>query len=146
MFPGSTFPFSWQNSARNPLGQNASGIFSGGPGVTSAPGSGSSKITASGSGKKLPDFSKLGLAKPGEVNRLEVVIRGNEDDLDEGIDDAQRLFARIKIARALEERERKELDFAIVYADKFDHGTPGHLTYKLVAKLVEMLEDAYAGE
>jgi hypothetical protein len=42
----------------------------------------------------------------------------------------------------LEHRERQEVEFARTYAQKFNHGTPGSLSYIVIAKLAGMLDDA----
>ena len=42
------------------------------------------------------------------------------------------------------ERERKEIQFALLYAHEFDHGTDGHHRLKLIAKLFITLVEQLA--
>lgn len=42
----------------------------------------------------------------------------------------------------LDERQRKEVALARFYVANFNHGTPGHNHYVLIAKLAEMLNEA----
>lgn len=42
----------------------------------------------------------------------------------------------------LDERQRKEVDLACVYAREYAHGTAGHNQYMLIAALVKMLDEA----
>jgi hypothetical protein len=42
----------------------------------------------------------------------------------------------------LEHRQMQEIEFARVYATKFNHGTSGHMAYMIIAKLAGMLDDA----
>jgi hypothetical protein len=44
----------------------------------------------------------------------------------------------------LSPRERDEIDFAIVYATSFGHGTPGHLDLTLIASLANKLDEEYS--
>ncbi len=39
-----------------------------------------------------------------------------------------------------EGREQKEIDLARLYAVHYDHGSPGHLHLKLIAKLAALLD------
>jgi len=39
----------------------------------------------------------------------------------------------------LDERERQEIGFALAYVKHFNHGTPGHLSYTVIAKLAGLL-------
>jgi hypothetical protein len=41
----------------------------------------------------------------------------------------------------LDEREQKEIRFALFYVDYFDHGTSGHLGYTVIAKLADKLSE-----
>jgi hypothetical protein len=41
--------------------------------------------------------------------------------------------------KLLDERQKKELDLAILYAHDFHHGTTGHNQLMLIAALAEML-------
>lgn len=41
------------------------------------------------------------------------------------------------------ERELKEIDFAVMYAEHFDHGTDGHNRLKLISKLYFLLAKSY---
>ncbi len=38
------------------------------------------------------------------------------------------------------DREQQEIEFARFYANRFDHGTSGHLAYTVIAKQAEMVE------
>lgn len=42
--------------------------------------------------------------------------------------------------KELDDRQRKEVEFARLYADAFGHGTTGHNQLVLIAKLAEMLD------
>jgi hypothetical protein len=44
--------------------------------------------------------------------------------------------------KELDERQRKEVEFALIYADGFAHGTDGHNRLLLIAKLARMLDEA----
>ena len=44
--------------------------------------------------------------------------------------------------KELDERQRKEIEFARMYADGFAHGTDGHHRLLLIAKLALMLDEA----
>lgn len=44
--------------------------------------------------------------------------------------------------KELDDRQRKELDFAAMYANGFSHGTDGHNRLLLIAKLRELLNKA----
>jgi hypothetical protein len=46
----------------------------------------------------------------------------------------------------LTERERKEIEFCLVYADQFNHGTDGHTRLLIVAKLAKKLNEKEAAE
>jgi len=46
----------------------------------------------------------------------------------------------------LDDRQRKEVEFAIIYARDFSHGTDGHNAKLIIAKLAGLLDHAYAGE
>jgi hypothetical protein len=37
-------------------------------------------------------------------------------------------------------REQKEIDLARLYAAQYDHGSPGHLHLKIIAKLATLLD------
>jgi len=63
---------------------------------------------------------------PGEV-RIKVAVTRLED---------------LNWRSTLEERLAKELAFAELYVRDFHHGTPGHLSYTLVAELAKRLDDA----
>lgn len=39
-----------------------------------------------------------------------------------------------------ETREQKEIDLARLYVAQYDHGTPGHLHLKIIAKLAALLD------
>ncbi len=41
---------------------------------------------------------------------------------------------------AFEAREQKEIDLARLYAVQYDHGSPGHLHLKIIAKLAALLD------
>lgn len=41
-----------------------------------------------------------------------------------------------------DERQQKEIELALVYAEHFHHGTDGHNAKMIIAKLVELLERA----
>ena len=43
----------------------------------------------------------------------------------------------------LTEREAKEVAFAVMYFNQFNHGTTGHNQLVLIAKLAEMLNRGY---
>lgn len=51
--------------------------------------------------------------------------------------DTTKIIAEIQAG--LNERELRELSFALTYRDHFNHGTDGHNRLILVAKLYEML-------
>lgn len=40
----------------------------------------------------------------------------------------------------LDEREQNEIAFARLYVRQFGHGTPGHLSYTVIAKLADKLD------
>lgn len=42
----------------------------------------------------------------------------------------------------LDDRQRKEVEFALIYEDGFKHGTDGHNRLLLIAKLAHMLNEA----
>lgn len=42
----------------------------------------------------------------------------------------------------LTERERKEVQFALLYAGQFNHGTDGHSRLVLIDKLARLLDEA----
>lgn len=42
-------------------------------------------------------------------------------------------------------RDQKEIDFARLYAAQYDHGSPGHLHFKLIAKLATLLDRELLG-
>jgi hypothetical protein len=42
---------------------------------------------------------------------------------------------------AFENREQKEIDLARLYAAQYDHGSPGHLHLKIIAKLAALLDE-----
>lgn len=42
--------------------------------------------------------------------------------------------------KQLDERQRKEVSLALFYTHNFNHGTPGHNHYVLIAKMAEMLD------
>lgn len=42
----------------------------------------------------------------------------------------------------LDDRSRKEVELARLYAKDFHHGTAGHNGYMLIAKLAELLDEA----
>jgi hypothetical protein len=42
--------------------------------------------------------------------------------------------------RVFNEREVKEIMFALHYAELFNHGTSGHMEYTVIAKLAKLLE------
>ena len=44
-----------------------------------------------------------------------------------------------------EGREQKEIDFARLYAAQYDHGSPGHLHLKIIAKLAALLDRELMG-
>ena len=46
--------------------------------------------------------------------------------------------------RDLDERQRKEVALAELYAKEFSHGTDGHHRLLLIAKLTELLDKAEA--
>jgi len=39
------------------------------------------------------------------------------------------------------EREQKEIDFAEKYVRDFNHGTPGHTHFVIIARLAELLDE-----
>jgi hypothetical protein len=41
---------------------------------------------------------------------------------------------------SFEAREQKEIDLARLYAAQYDHGSPGHLHLKIIAKLATLLD------
>lgn len=43
----------------------------------------------------------------------------------------------------MDERERKELDFALLYNAAYSHGTPGHLTMTVLAKVALKYKELY---
>jgi len=43
-----------------------------------------------------------------------------------------------------DERQKKEIEFAKLYADKFDHGTDGHNAKLIMAKMAKMLDNIEA--
>lgn len=47
-----------------------------------------------------------------------------------------------KWLQELDERQRKELYFAKLYAAEFSHGTDGHNRLLLIAKLADLLDKA----
>lgn len=46
---------------------------------------------------------------------------------------------------SLSEREQKELLLADFYANKCDHGTPGHVRLMLIAKLASLIDSLTQG-
>lgn len=44
---------------------------------------------------------------------------------------------------ALTDREQKECAFALLYADHFNHGTQGHNSYLLIAKLTKIIIELF---
>lgn len=42
-----------------------------------------------------------------------------------------------------DERQLKEIDFAVLYAEKFAHGTDGHNAKMIIAKMADMLEEIH---
>ena len=44
--------------------------------------------------------------------------------------------------KELDDRQRKEVEFALIYEDGFKHGTDGHNRLLLIAKLAHMLDEA----
>lgn len=40
-----------------------------------------------------------------------------------------------------DERERKEIEFALTYARDFHHGTNGHNALMIIAKMAQLLND-----
>ena len=44
------------------------------------------------------------------------------------------------------ERESKEIELCRLYAEKFNHGTSGHLLRIVVSKMVDLLEQSYRTE
>lgn len=44
--------------------------------------------------------------------------------------------------KELDDRQRKEIEFALIYTDGFAHGTDGHNRLLLIAKLARMLDEA----
>lgn len=65
--------------------------------------------------------------------------------MEEALSDARRLLATLRIKSELSEREVAEVGFALTYVEQFDHGTPGHFSYQVIAKLARLLTEAYAG-
>lgn len=53
-------------------------------------------------------------------------------------------MAKFSWTDELNERQIKEVDFALVYDNSFNHGTAGHNRLLLIAKLAELLDAAYA--
>lgn len=49
-------------------------------------------------------------------------------------------------AQELDERQRKELSLARLYAKDYAHGTDGHSRLMLIAKLAELLDKAQAAQ
>lgn len=45
--------------------------------------------------------------------------------------------------KELTERENKEVDFAFIYADLYNHGTDGHSRLTLIARLARLLDSGY---
>jgi hypothetical protein len=45
----------------------------------------------------------------------------------------------------LDDREKKECSFALLYASTYRHGTQGHVAYMLIAKLVQLLINSRKG-
>jgi hypothetical protein len=45
--------------------------------------------------------------------------------------------------KELDDRQRKEVEFARLYAGQFGHGTDGHNRLLLIAKLATLLDDGY---
>lgn len=39
------------------------------------------------------------------------------------------------------EREQKEIDFALLYAENYAHGTPGHTHLMIIAQLARLLDE-----
>lgn len=44
-----------------------------------------------------------------------------------------------------EAREQKEIDLARLYTGQYDHGSPGHLHLKIIAKLAALLDRELMG-
>lgn len=42
--------------------------------------------------------------------------------------------------RVFNEREAKEINFALMYASAFNHGTSGHMEYTVIAKFVKLFD------
>lgn len=41
----------------------------------------------------------------------------------------------------LDERQQKEVMLALIYVNDFNHGTPGHNHFVLIAKLVDIINE-----
>lgn len=48
-------------------------------------------------------------------------------------------YTMLRWTQELDERQKKEINFARTYADLFNHGTNGHNQYLLIAKLASLL-------
>lgn len=158
--PGKRWPEGWVSSNGGIPASTPPYAFSHTPGVVSGIASGVSlgtppsqagqikstvNRTVSEEGQ-LPGYSEVPVGEDptGKMLRLDISLKPG--DFEEATENARRLLARMRIASELTDRERKHIDFCLTYADKFSHGAPGHLDYTLIAALVELLEDAYAGE
>lgn len=42
-----------------------------------------------------------------------------------------------------DERQKKQIEFAILYAEQFHHGADGHNSMMIIAKLVDLLDSTY---
>ena len=63
--------------------------------------------------------------------------------LHETASEAQDCINRSGWMQGFDERQRKEIAFSVLYARQFGHGTDGHNAKLIIARLVELLENAH---
>lgn len=80
----------------------------------------------------------------------------NEENIEAAIKQAHMIAPeqeekkRIKATRPewlklLDERQRKEVEFAAIYAKQFAHGTDGHNRLLLISRLADLVDEFFAG-